>query len=139
MLEKQGDLFKQQGWIAIPTNGIVKADCRLVMGAGVAKYARNTYKDIDLFWGKHVKEKGNTPCAIVEHMLISFPTKHHYKDPSSMDLIKVSALLIKDLVDKQKIEELHLPRVGCGLGGLMWNDVHDVLNEIFDNRFIAVS
>lgn len=138
MLEIKGDLFEQEGWIAITTNGVVKRDHRLVMGAGIAKYARDKWRDIDLLFGKYVKENGNIPCPLEYIKVISFPTKHHYKENSSIELIKSSALWIKKWADKKSIDKIYLSRVGCGMGNLNWDHVKSVICEILDDRFIVV-
>jgi hypothetical protein len=139
MLEISGDLFAQDGWIAIPTNGIVKADSRLVMGAGLAKEANLRWTDIDLIFGKHVQEHGNVPCAVDSLRVISFPTKEHFKYNSSIYTIERSACCIRRMVDYKKIEKLYLPKVGCGFGKLSWNNVKAALEEWFkDDRFVVV-
>ena len=48
-------------FLCITTNGIVKKDGRLVMGAGIAKEARDRCVDInlDLYLGSLVTEHGN--------------------------------------------------------------------------------
>jgi len=140
MKEIVGNLFAQLGWIAIPTNGVVKHNGRLVMGAGVAKYAASVFKnpDIDLVFGDHVLTTGNTPCPVYTHKVISFPTKHSFTEHSCLDLIADSATSIKEWMDSNEISELYLPKVGCGYGGLDWDVVRNKLESVFDDRFIVV-
>lgn len=141
MKEIIGNLF-DYSVIVIPTNGIVKADRRLVMGAGVAKEANDKFKDLDLILGKKVKERGNTVHVLdyeFSTTIFSFPTKHHYKDNSDINLIEQSTKRLLTKVNYLEFNQIYLPKVGCGLGNLDWNEVKPLLERYLDDRFIVVS
>ena len=72
--------------------------------------------------------------------LITFPTKHHYKDDSDPELIRQSAVQLKQVADKFDLTKIYLPAVGCGLGRLDYEQqVKPVLQEILDDdRFVVV-
>ena len=56
MIEKKGNIFESNcSVICITTNGIVKANGEVVMGAGVALYAKNIFTSIPLIMGKKIK------------------------------------------------------------------------------------
>ena len=141
MLEITGDLFDYPV-IVIPTNGIVKTDGRLVMGAGVALEAVKRFKDIDLFLGNKVTYEGNQ-CYLyttTNTYVISFPTKNHYKDSRNLELIETSTKQLIILTNKLNFEKVYLPRVGCGLGNLDWiTEVKPLLQRYLDDRFIIVT
>jgi hypothetical protein len=122
----------------VTTNGVLKKDGTLVMGAGVALQAalRNPY--IPKILGKHVSENGNIPLYIPEAKIISFPTKHHWKDNSDIDLIIKSANLIVSIVNEHNLKSIVSSKPGCGLGGLNWEEVKSHLENIFDDRFTIV-
>lgn len=50
--------------------------------------------------------------------LVTFPTKHHYRDNSDLDLIMRSAVQLKEIAAKFQLSKIYLPPVGCGLGKL---------------------
>lgn len=134
----------------VTTNGIVKKDRRLVMGAGIAKYCRDNYEGIDKYlgtivtsYGNHVYAAGthydkNRHTAIQNVTVISFPTKHHFKDPSNIGLIRRSCQELKQIADNLGLQKIYLPAPGCGLGGLDYKtEVRPVLQEeLKDDRFI---
>lgn len=141
MKEINGNLF-DYSVIVIPTNGIVKTDNRLVMGAGVALEAKNKFKDLDLVFGEKVSKFGNIVFVTdynFDTILFSFPTKHHYKNDSDLTLIEISAKQLVDKVNKMKLTEVYLPKIGCGYGNLSWSEVKPVLEKYLDDRFIIVS
>lgn len=53
-----------------------------------------------------------------------FPTKKHWRNPSSVTIIDASLLAFTKHVDNLKLQSVAFPMVGCGLGGL--NFEHEV-------------
>lgn len=138
MLEQVCNIFTKSIF-CITTNGIVKSNGELVMGAGVALEAKKRYPNLPYFIGLHVREKGNIPGIFnyYKETIISFPTKDHFKNKSNIDLIINSARDIVIIANMYKLNEIYLTRPGCGLGGLDWNYVRDKISPILDNRFIV--
>lgn len=130
--------------ICFTSNGVLKKNGALVMGAGVAKAFRDYFPGIDILAGQLVKENGNV-CQEIElhkyhsgHMMtiVSFPTKYHWKDQSNIKLIEKSAQELVSLSDENNWKTIYLPRPGCKNGGLSWeNEVKLVLLEKLDDRF----
>ena len=133
--------------VCITTNGIVKKNGAAVMGAGIAKAAVKRYIGIDIKLGKMLTQYGNEVHYLGQwvsldtctHSVFSFPTKHHWKDPSDLELIKRSALQLKLACDAYKIEKCYLPRPGCQNGGLDWATVKTAIEPILDDRFIVIT
>lgn len=135
MLEINCDLWDFDGYKAITTNGIVKPDGRLVMGAGVAKQARERYKDIDAQLGAYVKKWGNRCFILPKWQMISFPTKEHFRDLSSFSLIEQSCRQAMEIADKYKIKKVGMTRPGCGNGGRSWDVIKKLIEPLLDDRF----
>lgn len=151
MQERKVDIwtcYKDGGWVCIPTNGDVNAQGNAIMGRGVAKQAVVYFQGtsnkskmlLQQVLGNRLRQIGNIPFVFYDWEVISFPTKHHWNDKKAdIKLIKQSAIRLKDIMDTTGMTELFLPRVGCGNGKLIWQEVRPVLKKIFDNRFIVVS
>jgi hypothetical protein len=80
MLEQRGDIFSQADADAIcfTSNGIVKSNGELVMGAGIAKQFRERWPELPKFFGNWVKKYGNHVGFWHDAnflAIISFPTK----------------------------------------------------------------
>lgn len=147
MKEIKGNIFEVEAdAICCPTNGIVKQNGELVMGAGLAKQFAERYLWLPKRLGREVSEQGNVVavCQVDtttgEPDVVSFPTKHHWKFPSDLDLIKKSAKALVQWTDHFGWKKVVLPRVGCGLGQLDWEtQVKPVLEEILDDRFYVIT
>lgn len=144
MIELKGNLFDFDGdAIFITTNGVIKHNGHLVMGAGVAKAAVMRHEWMPKVCGETVCDRGSgvyhwpVDDSTYENIGI-FPTKHHWRDDSCLDLIERSARQLVDLADDMGWQRVGLPRPGCGRGGLKWGDVKAVIERLFDDRFYIV-
>lgn len=140
-----GDLFTLRAdALCVPTNGIVRRDGRAVMGKGVALEAARRYPEIPYFLGtlQHLGHHTGIihwPVRPGDPAVVSFPTKHDWREPSSLALIQRSAWELVELAREQAWQIVTLPAVGCGCGGLDWeHQVEPLLTTILDNRFLVV-
>jgi hypothetical protein len=166
MKEITADLFdcmmqKEIDAICITTNGNYTKQGMAVMGAGLALEAKERYPKVQVNLGKYLRLMGsNIPYIIgavdatgkylditaeniakkeFKCLIISFPTKNHFKEDSSLELIKQSCQMIKEMADKYQLKNIALPKVGCGLGRLDWEKVKSEIIDLLDNRFVFVS
>ena len=136
ILKKVGDIFKEKGNIGITTNNIVKPNGDLVMGAGIARRARNLHPSIARMFGNKVQKRhiAQPICSYKGQTLWSIPTKYHFKDKSNINLIEESLQQIKYYLDNNKINNINLPLLGCSNGGLSWKkDVEPLVVKYFNN------
>ncbi len=80
--------------------------------------------------GSEINQRNNP------RFIINFPTKLHWRAKSRIeDIDSGLQALYKEIVDR-KIQSIAIPPLGCGLGGLQWDDVRPriekMLNEIED-------
>jgi hypothetical protein len=125
--------------VCITTNGIIKKNGELVMGAGIALQAKQRFPALPLKAGNAVKGYGNRTLYFIEERLFTFPTKYDWRDPSDINLIGLSAHQLKAQCDQLGFNRVYLPRPGCSNGKLNWPDVDNVLRQILDDRFTIVS
>lgn len=136
MIEIVGDIWSSSiQYKCVTTNGVLRNNGELVMGAGIALQAKQRFPELPARLGKNVSMFGNKPFIFHDIGIISFPTKHHWKDKSDIGLIRQSAEHIVGFVKALSIKEVALTRCGCGLGGLVWSNVKSVLEPILDDRF----
>lgn len=131
----------------VTTNGVICKNGSGVMGAGQALEAKKLFPRIEEKLGKYLQKYGNRVFNMGIQMLngrfmslITFPTKHHYKDNSDLELIRQSSIQLKQVADKFGLTKIFLPAVGCGLGKLDYEQqVRPILQEILDDdRFVVV-
>jgi O-acetyl-ADP-ribose deacetylase (regulator of RNase III) len=140
MIEAKGDLWKYPAeYRAVTTNGVVGYGDELVMGAGVALQAKKRFPTLPGKLGKWVKQYGNRAFVCPNYRIISFPTKHHWRNTSCSVLIAKSAREVAEIADKHNIQSVAMPRPGCGNGGLRWEDVRPLLADVLDDRFVVLT
>ncbi len=152
MRESQGDLFEQEcDAICITTNGMLKLDNRrrviAVMGAGVARQAAERFPDLSWYFANRIIESGHHTQIIVPSLppviqcpWVSLPTKIHWKNPSTIVLVKQSCEELVELANQQNWQDVVLTRPGCGNGGLNWHgQVKLVISKILDDRFTVIT
>lgn len=139
--ETSGDLWTYPAaYRVITTNGVVTSTAprKLVMGAGIAKQAKDMFPYLPETLGKLVLERGNIPLLLNHERIITLPTKHHWKDASDIGLIVSGILLLVELVDRNKIQSVVMTRPGCGNGWLSWDDVRPEIFPLLDSRFTVL-
>jgi len=148
--------FEDGDTICVTTNGIVKSDGCAVMGAGIAEFVRDAFEKqkIDRRLGIYLLKYGNMSFYLGEYefplikdfemsqgkilRLASFPTKYHYKNKSSLKLIKKSVEEIIERANKFHMNLIYIPFPGGGKGKLKWSEVQPLLTPL-DDRFIVFS
>lgn len=134
-------------WYCITTNGSLTSKGLAIMGAGVAKQARNRYPDLpkrlgEILQGYRKVLLGpsllgfNKEDTGYDRNLIIFPTKYEWTDEfSSLKLIKESASMLRYLATRRGDETFAIPRPGCGNGNLRWQeDVKPILEPILPDN-----
>lgn len=143
------DYIGRADGVCITTNGIVKSNGEAVMGAGVALAFKNRFPQLPKLLGSAITREGNV-VRFLDYVqgqhgskftrTISFPTKHHWRDKSDIELIKESARQLVHFCDTvaPKASKIIIPRPGCGNGELNWRDVKEILSPMLDDRFYII-
>lgn len=147
MKEQTGNLWELVGpddILVITTNGFVRKDGSAVMGRGIAYQATQHDPEVAPMLGHLLTEFGNHVHLIRDKkpMWFSFPVKHHWKDKADINLIERSTQELSQWVDDfypYFVDNIYLPRPGCGNGRLKWEDVKPVIEPYLDDRFIVVN
>ena len=63
--------------------------------------------------------------------IINFPTKRHWRDKSRLEDIMDGMQALVEEVRERQISSIAIPPLGCGLGGLEWNDVLPIIESAF--------
>ncbi len=134
------------------TEALVNAvNCVGVMGKGIAlqfrrKFSEDYFKDYkracqsgELAIGKvHVYELKNAKfdarvSAFSPRFIVNFPTKHHWREKSRIEDIESGLQSLVEVVERYEIKSVAMSALGCGLGGLDWNDVKPLIEKAFVN------
>jgi O-acetyl-ADP-ribose deacetylase (regulator of RNase III) len=61
--------------------------------------------------------------------IINFPTKRHWREPSRSEDIAAGLADLVAVIREHDIRSVAIPALGCGLGGLSWQDVHQQITD----------
>lgn len=110
----------------------------LVMGAGVAKQAKDRFPKLPFKLGGWVMKYGSRAFICEEEKILTLPTKLDWRKKSIPALIERSLQQVVAICDKYAIASVVLTRPGCGNGGLDWNDVRPMCVFMLDDRFTVL-
>lgn len=126
--------------ICITTNGTVRRDGALVMGAGCALEAKKKWPELAHEFGRQVTSHGNKIMAAYvpgyKGLIIGFPVKYNWWEKADLLLIEESCKQLVEFVSPD--DTCVLPRPGCGNGKLKWEDVKPILEKYLDDRFTVI-
>jgi O-acetyl-ADP-ribose deacetylase (regulator of RNase III) len=71
--------------------------------------------------------------------IINFPTKRHWKSKSKIEDIEAGLVALVEEIKRLNIKSIAIPPLGCGNGGLDWNDVRPrIVNALKDLENVEV-
>lgn len=124
-----GDIFKSPAQVLTNT-----VNCVGVMGKGIALEFKNRHPK--LFSDYKVrcdqgKVKLGEPYLWEDDrvQILNFPTKRHWKDNSLLQDIEDGLKYLANNYDKMSLQSIAMPALGCGNGGLNWNDVMSLIDK----------
>jgi O-acetyl-ADP-ribose deacetylase (regulator of RNase III) len=128
-----GDLFASKATVLVnPVN------CVGVSGAGLAKLFAKRFPSAQREYERYCNEGRLKPGVLFVQpplpldrsggkTVIYFPTKRHWKESSNIrDLSMGLAELRREIVSSE-YRHVAVPALGCGLGGLDWDEVRPIM------------
>lgn len=114
-----------------------------VMGKGIALQFKQTFpnmfksyqeackNDIVQLGRVHVFDLGGLVGG--PRWIINFPTKGHWKSKSRLENIRSGLVDLVSKVSELHIRSIAIPPLGCGLGGLKWEEVRPEIIQAFSS------
>ncbi|AXE28300.1 Appr-1-p processing protein (plasmid) [Streptomyces globosus] len=107
-----------------------------VMGKGIALQFKRAYPDNfhayaeacaagEVHPGRMHVHARNTLTA--PRYIINFPTKRHWRSPSRLEDVEQGLQDLRKVIVDLEIESIAVPPLGCGNGGLPWDQVHPLI------------
>ena len=107
-------------------------NCVGIMGRGIAlqfkKAFPQNFKEYEVACKRGEVEPGRMFVHRTGHItnpryIINFPTKRHWKGNSRLEDIEAGLIDLVKVIKELGIRSIAVPPLGCGLGGLDWNEV----------------
>ena len=135
-----GDIFSSGATTIVNT-----VNCVGIMGKGIAQEFKRRYPDMffeyELLCREH-KLKPGMPyyySDLTGASIINFPTKGHWRSPSKLSYVRDGLEWFRDNYEKLGITSVAFPPLGCGNGGLSWDDVGPLMYSMLSDLPIDVT
>lgn len=136
--EKRNLLSLPQGWAIAHC---ISADFSL--GAGVAKQIDDVFnmkEMLNLHWGaiSGYEDQWDVPCCLPCLNVFNLVTKEKHWHKPTLDSLRSALEELYDFVVELGIKKLAMPKIGCGLDRLDWEDVSPMIQEIFQDCDVEI-
>ena len=132
----KGDILKADAEALVNT-----VNCVGVMGRGIALQFRKAFPENFKAYKSACDKKQLHPGIMFVYDLnrfqnpryvVNFPTKRHWKGKSKTEDIESGLEALVQEVSKRNIRSIAIPPLGCGLGGLDWTQVKQIIEKAFN-------
>lgn len=132
----EGDLF------SIPAKAIGHGvNCKGVMGAGIAKVMRQRFPEMYEAYKEECRSGRLKPGGFFpwydeasDLWIYNIASQDKPGPDATLNWLAEGAADSLDHANNLGIAAINLPQIGCGIGGLEWDDVERVLHQIERNR-----
>ena len=132
-VETQNLMTVPQGYCLVHC---ISAD--LALGAGVAKQIDQEY-GMRTMLKEYVKdEKAPWPSCIGILNVLNLVTKEKCWHKPTLDDLEAALWNLHECVETLHIKKLAMPKIGCGLDRLEWEDVEPILQEMFSDLDVEI-
>ncbi len=110
-------------------------NCVGVMGKGLALQFKRRFPSAFMSYPDACRRRELAPghmhifhtSADSPRFIVNFPTKRHWRDPSRLDDIANGLSALDIAIAPHRIGSIAILPLGCGLGGLAWRDVRELI------------
>jgi O-acetyl-ADP-ribose deacetylase (regulator of RNase III) len=125
----KGNIFNSSAQVITNT-----VNCVGVMGKGIALEFKTRYPEMFLDYKKKCEKREVKPGIPYiwedeKTQILNFPTKRHWQNQSLIEDIEKGLKYLAENYIQLGIDSLALPPLGCGNGGLEWNQVKPLIEK----------
>ncbi len=127
-------------------------NCVGTMGKGLAKQFKDRFPECVPPYEEACARESLTPGELMlvptsdqpdffgsaRPAVILFPTKKHWRGKSQLKWIEAGLQHLKRSYRDWGIQSVAMPQIGCGLGGLNWEDVKRIIERLFSQEELLV-
>lgn len=139
VVDKNGDIFETEAQVI--GHGV---NIRGLMGAGIAKTVRHLYPSVfreyrdaceneTLEGGECLLVKAEEWDGDEPRYIANISSQINPGANASLDLLRKGLEDTFQQLDYASLTSLALPRIGAGIGGLVWEDALEVIKEVSEN------
>lgn len=130
---RSGDLLSADAEALVNT-----VNCVGVMGKGIALQFKKAFPDNFKDYSRACERKEVRPgeMFVTERLddnpkyIINFPTKRHWRARSRLSDVASGLTALADQIRRREIHSIAMPALGCGHGGLEWEEVRSLIERM---------
>ena len=130
----------QQDLLTVP-QGYMLAHCisaDFALGAGVAKKINEQFNMRAQLRAKYDNAFVSAPCCLVCMNVFNLVTKDQYWGKPTLSSITSAIKSMRDIALSMGIKKIAMPKIGCGLDRLNWQDVSQIIVDVFNDTDIEI-
>jgi len=108
------------------------------LGAGIAKTFDEVYNmKFKLFRKYDNYEYEGGDALLIDNVfnLVTKPKRYH---KPRYEAVREALETMKDIMEANAITKLAMPKIGCGLDKLSWNEVYEIICEVFEDMDVEI-
>lgn len=120
-------------------------NCKGTMGKGIAKEFKKRFPECFIPYKQACDNRKLVPGILMfvkltvqpdlfeqkRHGIILFPTKDDWRGTSQIEWIEQGLSYLKNHYCQWNLKSIAMPTIGCGLGGLNWEQVKPIIEHYF--------
>lgn len=108
------------------------------LGAGIAKAFNSVYNMRAKLLKRYDSYVYHGGDALLVDNVFNLVTKNTRWDRPTYDSLRESLEMMKEYVDFLEVTKIAMPKVGCGLDRLAWDEVYDIICEVFEDTDVDI-
>ncbi|MBA42542.1 MAG: hypothetical protein CMF62_00845 [Magnetococcales bacterium] len=109
----------------------ISYDCKMTLGIAVP--IKKKFKLYKLY-----EKVDKYPTCVFHNNVLNLITKEKYWHKPTYNNFKKALEEMKEIVIKEEIKYIVMPRIGCGLDKLTWKKVYEIIENLFKEIDIEI-
>ena len=126
--------------LSVP-QGYMLAHCisgDFALGAGIAKQIDNAFNMREMLRRTYGEELVTKPGCFVAMNVYNLVTKTRFWHKPTLDSLHEALTDMRMYVVDDGVKKIAMPRIGCGLDKLDWEDVSQIIQEVFRDTDVEI-
>ena len=108
------------------------------LGAGIAKAFNSVYNMRSKLLKRHRNYVYHGGDALLVDNVFNLVTKNTRWDRPTYDSLRESLKMMKEYMDFLEVTKIAMPKICCGLDRLSWDDVYEIIYEVFEDTDVDI-
>ena len=110
----------------------------LQMSAGIAVAFKEKFGGLEELRKQHIEVGGVGVLRRDGRHIYYLVTKERYSDKPSLKSLEASLVALRERITADGVQRLAMPKLGCGLDGLSWNLVQELVSDVFNKTPVEI-